>query len=153
VKCKICNSDFYAKPRHLKIGWGKYCSNPCSYQAMHTGKWVKCNTCSKRIYRQKRELKASKSGKLFCNKSCFAVWKNKNIMSGERHVNWKNGENAYRSIMLRSKALQVCNDCGIKDIKVLVVHHIDQNRKNNKLNNLKWLCRNCHYVVHEGKTV
>jgi len=32
--------------------------------------------------------------------------------------------------------------------KVIIVHHIDKNRKNNKLSNLAWLCRNCHFLVH-----
>lgn len=153
LKCKVCNADFYAKPRHIKIGWGKYCSNNCSYEAAKTGKWVNCATCSKKIYRQLKELRASSSKRYFCNKSCFAVWKNKNILYGEKHVNWKFGENAYRSIMIRSRAPIICKNCNLEDKRVLLVHHIDQNRKNNKLSNLKWLCRNCHYLEHKGKTI
>jgi len=30
----------------------------------------------------------------------------------------------------------------------LIVHHIDKNRNNNGIENLIWLCQNCHYLVH-----
>jgi predicted HNH restriction endonuclease len=25
---------------------------------------------------------------------------------------------------------------------------VDKNRKNNKIKNLIWLCRNCHFLIH-----
>ncbi|MHA1267983.1 MAG: HNH endonuclease [Candidatus Helarchaeota archaeon] len=40
--------------------------------------------------------------------------------------------------------------CGIVDDRVLAVHHIDSNRRNNSPGNLTWLRRNCHYLVHFG---
>lgn len=153
LNCKICGADFYAKPRHLKCGWGKYCSKPCQYKAQFTGETVFCANCNKKVYRMKKDLCRSKSKNFFCNKSCLAIWKNKHIISGERHVNWKYGRNAYRNIMIRSHIPQICKRCGLNDKRVLIVHHIDLNRNNNIIQNLKWLCRNCHYLEHEGKTV
>ena len=41
-----------------------------------------------------------------------------------------------------------CELCATVDERVIVVHHKDKNRTNNKLDNLAWLCRNCHYIVH-----
>ena len=70
------------------------------------------------------------------------------MLSGEDHPNWKDGSNAYRSILLKEGGSILCGDCGFDDKKVLVVHHIDRNRKNNEKINLKWLCRNCHYLEH-----
>ena len=117
-----------------------------------TGKSVNCGTCGEKTYKARHELKHSKSKKYFCNKSCFAIWKNKHLLIGKNHPKWKNGEASYREMMLRSKIIQICNKCRIKDIRVLLIHHIDRNRKNNKISNLKWLCRNCHYLVHDRKT-
>lgn len=120
---------------------------------MKTGKIFSCEVCKKDVYRNKLEIKRSKSSRFFCNKSCFAIWKNAHILLGDKNGNWKSGENAYRGIMLRNELKPICSDCGITNVKVLVVHHVDQNRKNNIISNLRWLCRNCHYLVHRGKTV
>lgn len=44
---------------------------------------------------------------------------------------------------------EVCMDCGWKKHpKVLQVHHIDENRKNNSIGNLVVLCPTCHHVRH-----
>ncbi len=153
ISCANCTKDFYAKPSHIKIGWGKYCSQLCSSEKMKTGEVRSCEICKKSFYRTKLEIKRSKSGRFFCNKSCFAVWKNAHVLSGENHGNWKGGENTYRKIMLRNNIKPICSKCDITNVKVLVVHHIDQNRKNNKIDNLRWLCRNCHYLAHDGKTL
>lgn len=80
-------------------------------------------------------------------------WKNSHELIGENHGNWKGGEGCYRNIMRRADTPPICHDCGNNDRRVLLVHHIDRNRKNNKLSNLRWLCRNCHYIEHKGKTV
>ncbi len=153
LKCRVCSADFYARPRHIKKGWGKYCSNACGYAGMRTGEVFLCSTCGEKVYRSPKEIRASKSNRYFCDKSCFAVWKNKHVFRGENHVRWKNGRASYRVLMARSGAVPICATCGLSDTRVLVVHHKDQNRENNKLENLKWLCRNCHYLAHEGKTV
>ena len=41
-----------------------------------------------------------------------------------------------------------CNECGCEDRRVLVAHHKDKDRSNIKVENLEWLCRNCHYLIH-----
>lgn len=153
ASCLQCGAVFYVKPSHARRGWGKYCSAKCLHASMRTGSYVKCVTCGKEVYRTKKHHKRSKSGNFFCGKSCFAVWKNSNVLRGERHGNWKGGENTYRDVVRRAGIVPKCSDCGISDTRVLVVHHIDRNRKNNLLSNLKWLCRNCHYIEHDGKTI
>lgn len=153
LNCKRCKKEFYAKPSHQKMGWGLYCSNKCSFASRRSGRDVSCEICGKLIYRSLRELAHSKGKKYFCNKSCFAVWKNTNMFFGDKSPRWIDGKGSYRQAMLRNNKPKECRDCGIKNIKVLVTHHIDSNRKNNKQENLTWLCRNCHYLVHKGKTL
>jgi hypothetical protein len=42
--------------------------------------------------------------------------------------------------------------CGYDEfVEGLDVHHIDENRKNNKLNNLIVVCGICHNLHHRGK--
>lgn len=151
VSCNICSETFYAKPRHLKIGWGKYCSRKCQFEGQKKGRLVSCTECGRIVYRSLKEMRKSK-GKSFCTKSCLMAWKNKNLFSGKKNGRWKDGEGSYRNAMLRNTKTPVCEGCGLHDIRILVVHHIDRNRKNNIPANLKWLCRNCHYLEHKGRT-
>jgi len=147
-KCKICGREFYIKPFHAKKGWGKYCSIKCRSKAQFKGKWVECNNCGKKIYRTPRDFRKSKSKKFFCSVSCHCSWENKNVRCGVNAPNWIVGENAYRTLLRRTGVKEACRRCGNSDKRVLAVHHKDGNRKNNKIDNLEWLCRNCHCIVH-----
>lgn len=147
VKCKLCKNKFYVKPSRIKRGYGKYCSAQCQYKSYLKGKIVKCFICEKEVYKALRQLKKSKSKKYFCSKSCQTKWRN-SIFIGKKHANWKTGEYAYKSILDRHKIPKLCKVCKTKDIRILAVHHVDKNHRNNKLTNLMWLCHNCHFLVH-----
>lgn len=148
VKCKICNKGFYAKPNWIKNGHGKYCSMACKRESQKNGKVVKCFECGEETYKRGRALALSKSGKFFCGKSCQTIWRNQ-AFKGSLHGNWKGGEHVqYRKILSKNKIKPVCKVCKTEDDRVLCVHHIDRNRKNNDISNLVWVCRNCHYLVH-----
>jgi hypothetical protein len=147
-KCKICGKEFYVKPFHLKKGWGKYCSIKCRAKAQYNGKWVKCFNCGKKIYRTPNDYRKAKSKRFFCSVSCHCSWENKNVRCGINSPNWIAGEAAYRDLMRRCKVPFKCNECGIADKRVLVVHHKDGDRKNNNIENLERLCCNCHAIKH-----
>lgn len=147
VSCKICGNEFYAKPSHLKRGWGKYCSKKCQYKALIRGKFVNCYQCGKKIWRTPKDSRKSKSKNFFCSKSCQTIWRNK-FYSGPNHPLWVGGEFAGRGILERANRKMRCESCGVLDKRVLMVHHKDCNRKNNKLVNLIWLCHNCHHLTH-----
>ena len=149
--CRVCRRGIYIKPSHIQRGWGKYCSKICQSKAQLKGNFVCCGICNKKVWRTPGDFRHSKSGKIFCSKSCSAVWRNKTVLAGPNHVNWKHGESSYRRILLNFGRVKKCGICGITDIRILAVHHIDSNRKNNQLNNLTWLCHNCHHLVHHHK--
>ncbi len=149
--CLECKNIFYAKPSHIKKGWGKYCSAICRNKGNLKGKIVNCSICNKKVYKSPLALKRSKSGKYFCNKQCQTIWRNEKVFIGENHKNWKYGESAYRRILIDSNIDRVCILCKTTDKRVLMIHHYDKNRKNNNLTNLIWLCSNCHYLVHHYK--
>lgn len=150
VKCKICSKEFYGKPFFLKQGNAKYCSKKCMHIGSRTGKIVKCHSCDKEVYKTKKALRVSKSKTYFCTKSCQTKWRN-SVFIGPKHVNWKDGRFSYKSVMLRNKVPKICKLCKNKDSRVLAVHHLDHNKKNNDLLNLAWLCHNCHFLVHHDK--
>lgn len=145
--CAYCNSEFYVKPYHLKRGWGRFCSRICLSRGRKTGEQVTCHVCQRQVYRMPSEIKKNNQGKTFCSKSCQTVWRN-SYYSADKHTAWKGGEGSYRQRMLRAGRSLECRRCREKDQRVLVVHHIDENRENNSLDNLVWLCHNCHYLVH-----
>jgi len=111
---------------------------------------MSCTICGKNVYRSPKAISRSISGLFFCSKSCQTIWRN-NIYKEENHANWVNGESAYRNILARSGKAVICSLCGISDKRVLSAHHKDHQRINNRVNNLVWLCFNCHYLVHHDR--
>lgn len=151
VSCGVCKKEFYAKPSHLILGYCKYCSMQCRREAQKTGKTVACHVCKELIWRTPKDVQKSLSGYFFCSKNCSMSWKN-SINSGVNHPLWNGGTSLYRRLKEESGDKMVCTACGIKDKRLLVVHHKDHDRGNNQLSNLQWLCRNCHYLAHDCKT-
>lgn len=146
-RCKVCTKMFYAGRWQIKEGWGIYCSIGCKGESQKKGRITRCFTCGSDIWRGPGELRKSKSEKFFCSKSCQTVWRNK-YYSGPNHPFWKGGINTYRNLLLSTKKKVECVVCKENDARVLQVHHKDGNHRNNSLDNLVWLCVNCHRLVH-----
>lgn len=149
VFCKKCSTHFYAKPFFIKKGLGIFCSRACHHEAMKKRINKKCATCQKLVERTPRQTKVSKSNAFFCSKSCQTVWRNKQFI-GEKHKLWNGGVD-YRKRLERSGRKKECVRCALKDQRLLAVHHIDEDRSNNKLENLIYLCHNCHHLIHRDK--
>lgn len=147
-KCLLCSKSAYVKPSHQLLGSGKYCSKKCASLGQRNGSFVNCFICNEPIYRSLHDRRRSKSKKFFCTKSCQTIWRNSILYTEKNHPNWTGGEYSYRQRLIRSSQLQECAKCNGQDPRVLAVHHKDKNRKNNSLDNLTWLCHNCHYLVH-----
>lgn len=148
--CKVCSKEFETKAYFIKRGQGQFCSLDCYRSTFQKGKTVVCTTCRAAVYRTAQQLRRSKSKLHFCSKSCQTVWRNK-VFSGEKHKLWKNGESTYRKLLERAKRPLNCARCKMNDPRVLAAHHVDGNHRNNKLENLMWLCHNCHLLVHRDK--
>lgn len=78
-----------------------------------------------------------------CSYSCSNTY----FRSGKNNPNWKDGKSSYREKALNYYGKK-CVNCGNTNEIVLQVHHIDHNRSNNNLSNLKVLCANCHLIEH-----
>ncbi|MCC6323652.1 HNH endonuclease [Candidatus Nomurabacteria bacterium] len=150
IECKICSKEFYGKPYHIKKGQAKYCSQACMRVGSRTGKIVNCHSCNKEVYKTVKALRISKSKTYFCTKSCQTKWRN-SVFIGPKHANWKEGKHSYRSVINRYKVPKKCNLCKTEDFRIIAVHHIDRDRKNNSIANLMYLCHNCHFLIHHYK--
>jgi len=52
---------------------------------------------------------------------------------------------------IRKERPSQCEVCGFDDIRALVYHHKDRNRRNNTDANPQLLCANCHTIEHYEK--
>ena len=49
------------------------------------------------------------------------------------------------------KITEGCEHCRFKPDFMLDFHHLDENKKNNDMLNMAYLCPNCHLKLHRGK--
>ena len=133
------------KEKKIKL----YCSKECRTTAKRNGKIIKCANCEIEVYKTKSDLKGSKSGNSFCSRSCATVINNTLYKSGEDHPNYIDGVGSYRGKALKYYEPK-CQVCGYDILVVLEVHHIDEDRYNNELDNLRVVCPTHHKEYHLG---
>lgn len=150
-KCDLCGKKFRiaTKTFNLKMRTGEkfFCSKECYKKFRRAGIIATtCGTCGKDMEVPEKRLKESKSGKVFCSKSCSASYTN-SLRTGETHPNFKEGKFSYRKLAF-SIYEHKCAVCGWdEDEDVLEVHHIDENRSHNHKDNLIILCPICHKKI------
>ena len=158
-KCQRCEKIFYISKRQGKIGEGKFCSRKCCKSRIIKN----CKQCDKEFSIIPSRIKKGE-GK-FCGKICYGHWRSKNIR-GDKHRWWKGGcDKEYRIVycpeeyrpmsqangQILEHRLKVAQAIGRCLTREEVVHHVDENKLNNNLNNL-WLFRNDseHLSFHWG---
>lgn len=152
VKCELCGKIFKKKRSQIKLSNHNFCSKSCAWFASRKGKMISCNECGAEVYKSLKSLKSSKYKKYFCSWNCSNAWLGRKNR-GKSHPNWNGGSSSYKNLLLHSNLNTKCILCGIKNQKILLAHHIDKNRNNNNISNLRWLCCNCHFLVHHYKNI
>lgn len=143
--CKFCNKSFLAEIKEVNRGNGKFCSLKCSSKYKRPKEPnTECATCGKELYRTKYQIKRSRSGLFFCDRTCL---KKAQKLDGinEIHPPHYGSKINYRSICFRhhDKKCVVCDEGNI-----VAVHHYDHNHNNNDPANLVPLCPTHHQYVH-----
>lgn len=117
---------------------------------------IECAYCHKKFIKPNSKLENSKSGLYFCCREHKDLAQQ--IGSGgefdkirpDHYGKYLDDSQNYRLKALRTYS----NKCAIcnydEEPKILQVHHIDENRSNNKLDNLIILCPNCHAKITWG---
>ena len=156
--CIYCNTQFQARTIDINKGHAKFCSRSCSQshrRLTHTPNTpnTECALCGTAIYRKPSQQKASRSGLVFCSRSC----KEKAQTVGTEHsisaihlphYGDRESKHHYRLRAFQEHGAK-CIICGYdKYPDVLHVHHKDRNRDNGALNNLEVLCPTHHYENH-----
>lgn len=152
LTCPRCNSVFQKQKKEFN-----YCRkrNPdfvfyCSSNCRHDIQVSPCSFCGKEVRATKSRRYGSKTGNIYCSKSCAVSKNNSLIRFGENHWNYLNGASRYRKLALEKYGAVCSNErCALKGvvdipIKMLDVDHIDCDRSNNSIENLQVLCVWCH---------
>lgn len=162
VKCEKHNYEFTTRYENVARDSRAHHICPKCQEEDHNKNKVEvtCDYCGKVFHKQ-----ASDVGKFnFCCRECKDLAQR--ISSGSQFNNmrpnhYKEGVYVhYRKLALQEYAHK-CAVCGWnEDEDILEVHHIDENRNNNHINNLIILCPICHkkltthkYVLENNKII
>ena len=135
--CLYCNKQFVSKKHPTKPQ--SFCSRACNSKSRTNKIERSCLACNKVFYVIPYILKKSGGG-TYCSQSCrLTDWNNKSLIS---QMPGSYRQNAWKVFDKK------CYDCNLQDERVLVIHHIDGNRKNGLISNLIPVCHNCHCIRH-----
>jgi len=149
--CDSCGIEYRKQTRQATGSkYEHYCSKPCatSSNINNTYTTLSCSHCSKEFTRLKSKLALSKHGVYFCSRECKD--KGQSYIDAIKPDHYGTGNSDYRNKAFAAYDA-ICATCYNDNEYVLEVHHIDQNRDNNSINNLIILCANCHTLVHKNK--
>lgn len=147
AQCATCAADFVRRASHSN-GKKEFCSRKCSQLASRRRLVVECAQCSKVIEVSFNRIAKSKSGLVFCGKSCMV--QAQRLLDGIPEIHppqYGKGDTQYKKTAFRNLERK-CADCGLAFLPLLTVHHIDGNRKNGSVSNLEILCHNHHMIRH-----
>lgn len=96
----------------------------------------KCENCQKEFEYVGRMKTKSFNKPMYCSISC----------SNNRTKWWSSNSKNYRTIARQNNEKFKCVVCGFD--KIVAIHHIDENKKNNDPSNLIPLCPNHHEMCH-----
>lgn len=138
--CVDCSKEYEKYPSELKANPSNYCSKKCMDNNRKHGTNLKCEFCDKEFYRRFGDQR--KQVTKFCSNECYF---NSRVLNAKKTTYLKNGA-THIHILVAEKTLNR------KLKKGEVVHHIDENKHNNLIENLAILPSQAfHAKVHFGK--
>ena len=142
LNCKYCGKEFEQYESIVKKGGGKFCSISCGTTFRNlTNNPSKNPEVRMKISKNHADISGVKNP-MYGRKGALAP----SYIDGRSKFK---GE-TYKKILIASGKEHKCIVCGSED--KLQVHHIDCNHKNNEIDNLTWLCSNCHQnIIHKRK--
>lgn len=147
ILCTTCNKEFERERKYVTPFKSHFCSKECQSKFKTQTIECTCATCGRVIQRKLSILNRSKTGNVYCSRSCATTNNNKLFKI-------KKDSSTFISKAYRKKALNhygaKCSLCGYCIEQCLEVHHKDLNRDNNSIENLIVLCPNCHKEVHNN---
>ncbi len=141
TKCLICSKPVYKRPAEIERNGGRvFCGQVC--YGISCRKEKPCTVC--------RTLILASANKKTCSRKCANIHR-----TGIKYKINRPRDKVKNIRSLKIRLLHqrggTCEVCTYDISKILEVHHIDRNKENNELKNLKLLCPNCHSEEHHLK--
>jgi len=160
LNCLVCSKEFERYRSEVNKSKKHYCSIDCQRKDKycrigsnhHNYNHItrKCEKCDQEFSDTAYKIK---NGRRFCSYICSNSFKR--ILDPE---SYSYNHRTARMIFTTLKHIDKCEICGIKQsIKIhnnkheLIIHHRDGNMKNNVIDNLQVMCRQCHSRHHFTK--
>lgn len=161
IQCDQCGVDSWKRKQWYLRRQKKlthFCSRTCSneYQRAHSNKIQQpCDNCGKLIRVVAAKAKKSKTKLHFCSRVCRAESQRH---TGKMYLKQSGTVYKHTSSSYRRKAYayygKACSHCGYHEHEAaLDIHHIDEDRSNNSVDNLIVLCPTCHALVTRGLAI
>jgi hypothetical protein len=162
IPCKNCSTELYVRP--CEETFKKYCSKKCSTNSTCNGKKrrngliLDCPICKKSFYVQPSVLALRKTGFKFCSRSCkHEAMRKGNLPWGFKDEGADKNRNKYprkqiNKIRLKEHRRIMQEHLGRKLEKWEVVHHINGNPKDNRIENLQLTTVSEHGKIHKART-
>ncbi len=147
LPCLVCGKEIILRDEKDVYTRKHFCSKECR-DKFYNIVYVTCVNCGKQVRKTQSDLNSSKHGIYFCSRKCKDEGQRIGGVKEIQPSHYGNIQKNYRALAYRNYE-KVCAKCGYNEYpEILEVHHIDENRENNKLENLIVLCPNCHRKVH-----
>lgn len=142
--CVQCDVDFYT-PKHVtRTVCSRLCSSARIKDRNHVT--VQCAQCDAPLVRTLGRIDSSRHKKFFCNRICKEL--GQSLRGNCQEIRPKHFGTALVPNYRHLVDIKKCAGCGCNERYLLVVHHIDGDRENNVIDNLRVLCFNCHGRHH-----
>lgn len=151
LRCVICGKIFHKHiaPSEISVGRGKVCSMECKGKLnsinKRKGEFRECSKCGKEFWIRPSEIKKGR-GK-YCSRKCYQpVERGKAISVDNYYV--ISGKKVHRIIMESHIRRELLSS--------EIVHHINGNKLDNRIENLQIVSRSehnkLHFKINDGKT-
>lgn len=155
INCQKCGIEKQVETKEIKRGFGKFCSKQCAnaWRITHLPELkhnVVCAHCNKSFHLPNSKLNNSKSKLYFC---CRAHKDISQRIGGLKEImpsHYGDTSSNYRDIVFNiHNKPKICERCNYSENEAaIIVHHKDEDRNNNSIENLEVLCCNCHAIEH-----
>lgn len=144
--CDHCGEVYIVAKRFSKKS--RFCNKICASNATKDQLVFYCSLCGVEFMRCRSKLNNSKYGLYFCSRLCKEKAQSFNGIPDFKPSSYKNGNYIdYRKLAFDTYGKK-CNKCSYSTYeRMLDVHHLNNDRSNNKIENLEVLCLWCHGLV------